>query len=58
MSKWKFWNKVKDSPVKKRTWWKSTSVCPTCGRFDLPKSRQAKLYEFFDMSQKTLDGEN
>lgn len=55
MSKWMFWRKVKETPTNKRTWWRLKSTCPTCGRVDEIRTRQAKLFEFAEMEQKTLE---
>lgn len=54
MSKWKFWQKVKETPPKK-TWWRLKSVCPTCGRFHEIETRQSHLYEYFKTGQMTLE---
>lgn len=54
MSKWKFWQKVKETPSKK-TWWLLKSACPTCGRFHEITTRQSHLYEYFSTGQMTME---
>jgi|MDSZ01.1.fsa_nt_gb hypothetical protein len=53
MSKWKFWKKIRETPIKPNV--NRRIPCPTCGRVDEKETRQSKLFEYTIMQQRTLE---
>ena len=53
MSKWKFWKKIRETPIKPNV--NRRIPCTTCGKKKEKETRQSKLFEYTIMQQRTLE---